>query len=379
MSRLRVIQILPALNAGGVERCTLETSRALVAAGHESIVISSGGRMVAQLEQEGGRHVCLPVHRKSPLTLLQVRALRSVLRELQPDIVHARSRIPAWVAWYALQKLPPATRPHFVTTMHGLHSVSRYSAIMTKGEAVIAGSRTVETYIRSNYPDCPPERLRLIPEGVDPVEFPYDYTPPASWLAEWERQFPELRGKTVLALPGRLTRLKGHATFIELVKSLHARHPDIHGLIIGGAEAGKQDYENELKARIADAGLSGTISFTGHRSDIREVISQCHLVFSLSTKPESFGRTVLEAIRLGKPVIGWDAGGVGEILEACFPEGLVPLGAPHVQAEALTAATERWLTTRSRPADSHLFLLDDMTGNTIALYEQLASGSSQPL
>lgn len=365
---LRVIQILPALDAGGVERCTLETARALVAAGHESIVISNGGRLVAQLEAEGSRHILMPVHRKSLSSLFQVSPLRQLLRDIQPDILHARSRVPAWIAWLAWRKLPLSLRPHFVTTMHGLNSVSFYSAIMTRGEAVIAGSQTVYDYIQKHYPSTPNERLHLIPEGVDPAEFPYDYRPSDEWLANWQRVFPQLEGKTVLALPGRLTRLKGHDSFITLISQLKNDFPDIHGLIVGGAEEKKTAYADEIRQRVKHEGLESFISFTGHRSDMREVFSQCDLVFSLSTKPETFGRTVLEAIRLGKPVIAWDKGGVGEILNACYPRGKVANG----DRKGLAAVTRDWLQAPDRPADSTHFLLKDMCDKTIALYKKLS-------
>lgn len=369
---LTVVQILPALNAGGVERCTLETARALVAAGHRSLVVSSGGRLVEQLEREGSHHVTLPVHRKSLTSLLQVRPLRRVLAELAPDIVHVRSRVPAWIAWFALRGMPPHGRPHFITTMHGLHSVSRYSAIMTRGEAVIAGSNTVRDYILANYPGCPPERIRLISEGVDPAEFPYGHTPSAVWLAQWRRDFPELAGKTVLALPGRLTRLKGHATFIDLLAALRDQ-PQVHGLIVGGAEAGKEAYAQEVRALVARAGLGDRITFTGHRSDIRDVLSQCDLVFSLSTKPETFGRTVLETIRLGRPVISWDVGGAGEILAACYPEGLVEMHTADGPRQALLDTTRRWLATRSRPSVCQQFQLSAMCAQTLDLYQEVCA------
>lgn len=367
MSRLTVVQTLPALQAGGVERCTLETARALVAAGHRSIVISSGGRLVEQLVREGSEHLTLPVERKSLFTLLQVGPMRRLLRELRPDILHARSRVPAWVAWLAWRKLPAAERPRFVTTVHGLHSVSPYSAIMVRGEAVIAGSGTVQRYILDNYPQCPPERIQLIPEGVDPAEFPYDFQPDEAWLARWRQDFPELAGKTVLALPGRLTRLKGHATFIELLRTLAREYPQVHGLIVGGAEARKAAYADELRAAVAAAGLSDRVSFTGHRSDMREVLSQCHLVYSLSTQPETFGRTVLEALRLGRPVLGWDVGGVGDILARVYPQGRIPTG----DAAALLAATRAWLASPDQPAPSPHFLLADMCEQTLALYERI--------
>lgn len=371
---LTVAQILPALSSGGVERCTLETARALVAAGHRSIVISSGGRLVAQLETEGSEHILMPVQKKSLGSLFQVFPLRRLLQDIKPDILHARSRIPAWIAWLAWRKLPASSRPRFVTTMHGLNSVSAYSAIMTKGEAVIAGSQTVYDYIRQHYPQCPAERIHLIPEGVDPAEFPYGYQPSAEWIAQWHSDFPELQGKTILALPGRLTRLKGHETFIELLQAIQADSPHIHGLIIGGAEAKKQAYAEELRQRVRDAELDDVITFTGHRSDIREVMSQCDVLFSLSTKPETFGRTVLEAIRLGKPVIAWDKGGVGEILRDCYPQGRAPAN----QDEALLQITQQWLQAPNHPAPSSHYLLSNMCQQTINLYQSLAGQKTTP-
>lgn len=374
MKPMTVVQILPALEAGGVERCTLETARALVAAGHRSIVISSGGGLVAQLQREGSEHYSLPVKSKSLFSLLQVAPLRRLLFTLQADILHARSRVPAWLAWLAWRKMPAAMRPRFVTTVHGLHSVSAYSAIMVKGEAVIAGSDTVRRYITTHYPQCPPARIQLIPEGVDPAEFPYGHQPTADWLQQWRQDFPELAGKTVLALPGRLTRLKGHAVFLRLIAALRQDFPQVHGLIIGGAEAKKTAYAAELKAKVQQAGLSAQISFCGHRRDMQDVLSQCDLLFSLSTQAETFGRTVLEALRSGKPVLGWDQGGVGDILRVCYPQGRIAVN----DEAALLAATRAWLAAPDQPAPSQAFLLSRMCDDTLALYARLAADHNHP-
>ncbi len=148
----------------------------------------------------------------------------------------------------------------------------------------------------------------------------------------------------------------------------------MHGLIVGGAEAKKAAYADELKAAVAAAGLAGRISFTGHRGDMREVLSQCDLVYSLSTQPETFGRTVLEALRLGRPVLGWDVGGVGDILARCYPQGRVPAG----DSVALLAATRRWLAAPDRPAPNPHFLLSAMTDETLALYASLAASAPAP-
>lgn len=370
MSRLTVVQTLPALDSGGVERGTLEIARALVAAGHRSIVISRGGRLVGQLEAEGSEHITLPVDRKSLTTLLQVGAFRKLLQTLKPDILHARSRVPAWVAWLAWRKLPADNRPRFVTTVHGLYSVSFYSAIMTKGERVIAVSETVRDYIRKNYPQCPEDHIRLIYRGVSPDEFPHGYRPSPDWLAKWQQDYPQLAGKAVLTLPGRITRLKGHEAFITLIEALKAKGLPVHGLIVGGAEAKKEAYLHEIEGAVRARGLGNDITFTGHRSDIRDIFSQSHIAFSLSSKAETFGRTTLEALSIGTPVVGWNHGGVGEILAACYPQGAVAKD----DVDGLIVACETLVRAPVTVPPVEKFRLDDMCGQTLAVYEELTQG-----
>ncbi len=367
--RLTVLQILPALDAGGVERGTLEIAQALVQAGHRSVVVSNGGKLVAQLEREGSEHITMPVHRKSPASFFQVRPFRRLLAELKPDIVHARSRIPAWIAFLAWRKMPPSTRPRFVTTVHGLYSVSRYSEIMTKGERVIVISEAVRDYVLNNYPDCPSESLRLIYRGAAAEEFPYGLMPDADWLHAWRTQYPQLVGKKVLALPGRLSRVKGHETFLRLLAALRRESPDVHGLIIGGEEPNKPAYPGELQQRVEELGLRDVVTFTGHRNDMNLVLTQCDLVFALRITPEAFGRTTLEPLRLGRPLIGWDVGGSGEVIRRMFPFGVVPAG----DEAALLARTRQWLASPQYPAESHDFLLSEMCGQTLDVYRSLAN------
>ena len=180
-----ILQVLPALTMGGVERGTLEIGRALVAAGYRSTVVSNGGPMVTQLLAEGSEHIALPVHRKSPLSLRLVTPLRELISHY--DLVHVRSRLPAWLIYLAWRKLPQHSRPRLVTTVHGRYSVNRYSEIMTKGERVIAISKNVREYILENYPKVEADRIDLIHRGVDPSEFPRNYQPSNEWLTEWQQ------------------------------------------------------------------------------------------------------------------------------------------------------------------------------------------------
>ena len=365
---LTVVQLLPALEGGGVERGTLEVARELVRHGHRSWVISGGGRLVSRLTGQGSRHLQWPIGAKSPLTLRWARRLRAFLSEQRVDILHARSRLPAWVAWRAWQGLPEAQRPHFVTTVHGLYSVNRYSAIMTRGERVIAVSETARRYILDNYPKVPPERILTIPRGVDPAIFPHGYRPPESWTRAWYERFPFLLERYVLTLPGRLTRRKGHEDFIALMARLVAAGLPVHGLIVGGEDPRRQRYARRLYAAVRERGLEPHITFTGQRQDIRDIYAVSNLVLSLSTQPESFGRSVVEALYLGVPVVGYDHGGVGEVLSRLFPVGRVPVGDAQVLAQAVQALYAQ----RPEIPPTHAYDLQGMLDATLDLYRGLA-------
>ncbi len=364
---MKILQLLPELHSGGVERGTLELGRYLVEQGHPSVVVSNGGRLVAQLEAEGSRHVTFPVHRKSPASLLQVRPLREFLRAEKPDILHARSRVPAWLAFLAWRRMAPATRPKFVTTVHGFNSVSPYSRIMTRGERVICVSHSIHDFVRRKYPGCPEERLAVIPRGIDPTEYPREFQPSPEWLEDWYGEFPETRGKRLLVLPGRITRLKGHHDFLRLIKDLAPHHPDVHGVVAGGAPPTKQAYLHEIERTIEEMGLGDRITLTGLRAGLREILAISSIACSLTQQPESFGRTTLESLALGTPVIGYDYGGVGEILAALLPAGAVPPG-DHA---ALVERSARFLAAPPAIARENPFSLARMLTDTVALYEAL--------
>ncbi len=369
-SRLTVVQTLPALHAGGVERGTVEVAGALVERGHRAVVVSAGGRMTAELEALGAEHVTMPIHAKSPATLRVIRPLRSLLRDLDADILHARSRVPAWVSYLARRRMPPDSRPHFVTSVHGLYSVNRWSAIMTRGEVVEAVSYAARDYILANYPRVPESRIRVVHRGVDPADFPHGFTPSAAWLERWRRELPSLDGRGLITMIGRITRLKGHAEFIGLIAQLRDAGTPVHGVIVGGEDPRRAGYARELRELIRLKNLEHHIIFTGHRDDAREIAAISDVVMSLSTTPESFGRSVLEALRLGTPVLGWDHGGVGEVLAVVHPGGAVPLGDT---AELARRAAGLLARPKSLVPPTAHFTKREMLDRTIALYEELAA------
>ncbi|MEX2481851.1 MAG: glycosyltransferase family 4 protein [Gammaproteobacteria bacterium] len=365
--RLTVVQLLPELEVGGVERGTLEIAEALVAAGHRALVVSAGGRLVDELEACGAEHRQLTIGAKRLTSLVHVPALTRLFSSEGVDIVHARSRLPAWLGRCALRRMPSARRPAWVTTVHGPYSVNAYSRIMTSGDAVIAISAFIRDYIESNYPEVPANRITVIPRGVDTRRYHAGFKPDATWVAAFLRDHPGLVGRTLLTLPGRLTRWKGQEDFLALIAILRRAGRPVHGLVIGGAHPRKAGFADELAARAGQLGIAADVSFLGQRDDLRELLAISTIAYSLTGEPEAFGRTTIEALALGTPVIGYDHGGTGEILTRVYPAGLVAAG----DVAAAAARTQALLDSPQAVPHEHPYTIAAMQAATIALYERL--------
>ncbi len=374
MSRaLTVMQVLPELEVGGVERGTVEIARALVAAGHRAIVVSGGGRLVGELNALGAEHVTLGIGVKRPWSLRHAATLARLMHARNVDVVHARSRLPAWLAWFARGLLPKTRRPRWVTTVHGPYTVNRYSRIMVSGERVIAISDFIRDYVAQHYPEVSPAAVTVIPRGVDRAAWPYGYVPPRSWQDRFFAEHPALLERTLLAMPARLTRWKGQADFLELLARLRAAgRDDVHGLLIGGAHPRKRAFEQELYARASALGIDDAVTFLGQRNDLRELLAVAHVAYSLTNVPEAFGRTTVEALSLGTPVIGYDHGGTGEILARVLPRGRVAVG----DVDGAVAATLDLLADEQADAwqvpRTHPYTVEAMQAATLAVYESLA-------
>lgn len=367
MRRLTVVQVLPALESGGVERSTLEIAQALVAAGHRAVVVSAGGRLVPRLQALGAEHVRLPIGRKTPLVFRHALALRRLFAEA--DVVHARSRLPAWVALAALRLLPASRRPRFVTTVHGLNSPSRYSRVMTRGERVICVSPSVREYVLRHYPGTDAARLCVIPRGIEPAAFPRAPHPDTDARAWAARQHPALApDRPLLLLPGRGTRLKGHADALRLLAGLREDGIDAALWLPGAREAGREAYIAELEREAAALGIAEAVAFTAPTDAIARAYAAADLVLQLSRKPEAFGRTVLEALAVGRPVLGWAHGGVGDLLRELQPQGAVT----PFDAQALRAAAHALLRHPPAPPATIPYTLRAMQEATLAVYAELA-------
>ena len=361
---MHVIQLLPELNEGGVERGVVEMNRELIRRGVTSTVISCGGRLVAEIEAAGGHHVTLDVGGKNPFTAWQrARQLRQTLAKLHPDIVHVRSRLPAWLLRIANRRLHLPV----VSTVHGINSVSAYSRIMTRADRVICVSHAVRDHLQLHY-GTPDTVLRVIHRGLDAAAFDPARVD-AAFLANF-RQEHQLAGCFVATSVGRITPLKDYETFVRGVALARQEIPNLVGVIVGGTHNRRQDYAKRLHALVHELGLAEIIRFAGSQRHMHGVYMLSDVIVSCSSKPESFGRTLTEALAMERPVIATAHGGALEIVREGQNGLLFPPGDAPALARCLIAASQRTFTGL-RADVLRRFALDAMVEQTLAVYREV--------
>ncbi len=330
-----VLQVLPGLVTGGVERGTVDVAAAVAAAGWTSLVASSGGAMVRELERAGAKHIVLPLDSKNPFVMYSnIERLRRTIADRGVDIVHARSRAPAWSALFAARR----QGARFITTFHGTYNAANpakrwYNSVMARGDRVIAASQFIVEHVTRQY-GADPTLIRLIPRGID-----FDRFDPARVSAE--RQMKLARdwrlpdGIPVIMLPGRLTRWKGQSVLIDAIARRGNR--DLRCLLVG-ADQGRGGYRRELEQRIAQHGLDTVIHIIDQCNDMPAALKLADLVISASTDAEAFGRVAVEAQAMGKPVVATNHGGSRETVLDGNTGWLIPPGDPASLAAAIDAA-----------------------------------------
>jgi glycosyltransferase involved in cell wall biosynthesis len=368
--RITVVQMLPELEGGGVERGTLEIGRYLAIQGHRSLVISNGGRMLEQLENEGTKHIKWAVGAKSPRCLFYIWPLRKMLIEQEVDILHLRSRMPAWVGYLAWLSVPRNKRPVLVTTFHGFYSSNKYSAIMTKGDGVIAVSEGIKKHIYEKY-DVKND-IRVIFRGVDEEIF-------TDHIAESRRDVLRKNWKIkenipVIMLPGRLTRLKGQDIFLKSLLLVDKR--SFQAILVGDIHE-NPGYVNELMDFISANNLEERVRLVGHCSDMAAGLSLADIVVSASSsEPEAFGRTTVEAMAMGKPVIATAHGGSLETVVHGETGWLVLPSNPSEMGRCIEDALNdleksRQFGKRGQERVRRYFTTQSMCEKTLVLYREL--------
>jgi glycosyltransferase involved in cell wall biosynthesis len=363
--KITILQVLPDLNSGGVERGTLEVNKYLANKGHRTLVVSNGGRMVEELMRDKGEHFKLGVGKKNFFVIFTIFKLINYIKINKIDIVHARSRLPAWICFLAINLIKKNNRPIFITTVHGPYTVNFYSSIMTKGEKIIVVSETIRKYVIKNY-NVDRKKLVLNYRGVSDKIFPYKFKTPKNWLQKWHKDFPQTKNKIILTLPGRITRWKGQDDFLIVLKGIIKKYPNVHGLIVGDEDKNLK-FTKELKALVRKLDLNQHISFVGNRKDIKEIMSLSRIVFSLSKEPEAFGRISLESLSFGIPVIAYSHGGVKEQLIKLLPKGLIEVG---IINDVINLAS-RWIAEPPKIKKNNFFTLNKMLQNTLDVYEKV--------
>ena len=303
---MKIVQLVPAMEQGGVERGVVEVDRAIVGAGWENVVVSSGGRLTERITADGGRFVKLDVKSKNPLTYFRrACALRRILAAERPDAVCVHSRVPAWLFVWANRTLGIP----WITFAHGANSVSFYSKVMTAGDLTVTPSRFIADYLKSNYA-LAEERIRVIPRAIDRERFDVsrlDSGLIAAKRAEWKTD-----GSFVVMALGRITQLKG---FDVLIREVHKLPERFKLVIVGEAEAQRKDVEEELRKLVRELGMTDRVVFAGNQQKVAECLSIADVVVSSNTrKPEAFGRSMAEALAMDRPVVAKAFGGALDVV-----------------------------------------------------------------
>ena len=330
-----VLQVLPSLVTGGVERGTIEIAQAIAQADGVSLVASAGGPLAASVERVGGRHFTLPLDTKNPIAIWRNAArLEALIRAENVSLVHARSRAPAWSAWLACQR----TGAHFVTTYHGTYAENlpfkrRYNSVMARGEIVIAASQFIADLIHTQH-GTDPERIRVISRGVDPAIFD-----PAvvvvDRLIRLSRTWRLPDGAPAVMLPGRLTSWKGQAVLLEAIARMERK--DVCCVLVG-SDQGRSKYTQSLLKQAAELGIADRVRLVGQCDDMPAAMLLSDVVVHASTRPEAFGRVVIEAQAMARPVVAADLGGPVETVEHGVTGWRVAPGDADALAAAVTAA-----------------------------------------
>ncbi|WP_377886616.1 glycosyltransferase family 4 protein [Algimonas porphyrae] len=360
-----VLQVVPELDAGGVERTTLDVAEALIAAGHGAFVASGGGRLVHKLTGAGATHFTLNIGSKRLLSFpWRVAALRKLIVMNGIDVVHARSRAPAWAAWRAAI----AENVPFVTTYHGIYNEGfpgkrRYNSVMARGDLVIANSRFTADHIQATH-QTSADRIRVIPRGVDMALFDPDAVPPVRVEAVWKKWAVKADDRVVL-LPARLTRWKGQTVAIDALAKL----PDDTVLVCAGDPQGRDGYVTELREQARKLGVESRLRLPGHEVDIPAALLAADIIVTPSTDPEAFGRTAAEAQAMGRWVVAAAHGGALDVVDDGVTGTLVTPGDADGLAGALGTIPDRYDPAAARRRIAERFSKQALQEATLNVYE----------
>ncbi|WP_231854238.1 glycosyltransferase family 4 protein [Gluconacetobacter diazotrophicus] len=383
-----ILQVLPALDAGGIEQGTIEMADAITRAGGVALVACAGGRLLARLRHAGGVHMPIDLRTKNPLRiLLNARRLARLIRAQGVHLVHARSRAPGWSAALACRR----TGVPLVTTWHGVYRESvpgkrRYNAVMASGRRVIAISAFIAQRLARDY-GVGPDRLRLIPRGVDTARFDPDIVrgPRIQALAE-QWGLPE--DAAIIMLPGRITPWKGQALLLEALARMEAQEQARGGsgrdwacVFVGPARRRDRFARSLTQMAETQPALRGRVYFAGLCADMPAALALADVVVMPSLRPEPFGRVVIEAQAMARPVIVAAHGAAMETVAHGQTGLLVPPGDASALAGAIRAVLDMApedaaaLGAAARASVQASYTTAAMQQATLAVYDEILGSS----
>lgn len=417
-----VMRLLSSLKHDESERGIFQLGRMLVKNGHTSIIIASANAdqsLVKRLERDGNHYHKLVMRKKSWSSLFNVLALRRMIEHYSPDIIHVHSRTPAWVLYWALKGARVKQKPKLVSTIYGFYPLNSYSHALLRSDTIISVSDSVTDYLKtelgidddaiqsddvnnkqphqSSNPEAtkiistkqcpnkvsvdtsvvavpPPTKHKSQPNivriyrGVDTRKYLYRYNPSVYWLRKTFAEFPELEHKKWLLFPTVIGQEYGQEWLIDILGNLQDKYPNIHVIIMDDDKDRAKIIYEEFRQRAFALGLDDKITFVGKkRNDLREWLAAANIVLALANRPESIGITILQAIHLGTPVVGWDKAAYHEILSHLFPQGLVK----HYNAVTLCKSIKAQLEMSNRPIITEAFTLKQMVDETMQVYQDL--------
>ncbi len=370
-----IMQIIPELGAGGAEQGCIDIAGEIVKSGAKAIIVSNGGYRVPELSRLNVTHIDMPVHSKNPMVIWRnISRLKKLIKKHNVNIVHVRSRAPAWSAYKACKS---NDKIHFMTTCHAPYNINnkakkKYNSSITHGEIIIAISDYVANYLKENY-EVKSDHIRLIHRGI-PIDRFHPTAVTAERMINLESKWRIPDGTNIIMMPGRITRWKGHHILIDAMAKLDRK--DVCCIMIG-SDQGRREYRKELEESIEEKDLGSQIRIIDQCNDMPAAYMLASVVVSASTDPEGFGRIPVEAQAMGRPIIATDHGGARETIIRGETGWHVPPANPDALAQAINEAlsltpTERSiLATKSMANVAQNFTKDIMAQKTLAVYNEL--------
>ncbi|MFC1646458.1 glycosyltransferase, partial [Candidatus Omnitrophota bacterium] len=358
---MKILLLSPSLNSGGVETGTIDLAVSLKNIGEDIIVVSSGGALVKELEISDIKHIKLPIHKKSLTAFFQITKLINIIKQEHIDIVHAQSRVPAWIAYFACKN----THTPFISSCHGYYSKHLFSSVMGKGEKVIVISQIIGKHMQENF-RVPEEKIRLVYRGVDLSRYHFQKD---------KHGLP--KDKFVIVNISRITPIKGQREFVKAIDIVARKIPNIEVWIVGSADKKKKHYEINLYRLVKELNLEDKIKFLGRRTDIPQILKDADLLVLSTQVPEAFGRVIIEAGASGVPVCATKTGGIVEIIEHEKYGLLFDSGNTNSMAETIVAMIKdpelrERCRNNLRAKIEDKFSLKQMSEKTLDVYREVA-------